>query len=332
MPRSHSIRFGLFPTVAHTTWPSLLEVWQRADEMGWDTGWVPDHFYAGFGDPDGPCFEAGTVLAAVAACTKRIGIGPLVLSNTFRHPAVLANMAASIDQVSAGRFTLGLGAGWMQAEHDGYGLPFATPRERIDRLDEAATVVRLLLTERRATFAGRHFRLDDALCEPKAYRGRRLPFLIGGGGERLTLRVVAKHADEWNGEVGPSGFAHKLAVLREHCRAVGRPFEDIRVSVLLRSESQAESMWESMVRLGNPNLLAERRRLEAEGVPAAGLEARLRAWVWEAFLPEDASRAIDRLGEYVSVGVTHFIVVARPPYDLGWMERFLSRVAARVRA
>jgi hypothetical protein len=91
-------------------------------------------------------------------------------------------------------------------------------------------------------------------------------------------------------------------------------------------------MWESMVRLGNPNLLAERRRLEAEGVPAAGLEARLRAWVWEAFLPEDASRAIDRLGEYVSVGVTHFIVVARPPYDLGWMERFLARVAARVRA
>ena len=119
---SHPIRFGVFTGVAQTTWPDLLEVWQRADEMGFDTGWVPDHFYAGYGDPAGPCFEAGTVLAAVAARTRRIGIGPLVLSNTFRHPAVLANMAASLDHVAEGRFTLGLGAGWLQSEHDGYGL------------------------------------------------------------------------------------------------------------------------------------------------------------------------------------------------------------------
>jgi F420-dependent oxidoreductase-like protein len=331
MPTSHPIRFGIFPAVAHTGWSRLLEVWQRADEMGWDTGWTPDHFYAGYGDPAGPCFEAWTLLAAVAARTRRIGLGPLVLSNTFRHPAVLANMAATLDHVAEGRLTLGLGAGWMQVEHDGYGLPFATPRERIERLDEAATVIRLLLTERRASFAGRHYGLDGALCEPKPYQGRRLPFMIGGGGERLTLRVVAKHADEWNGEVGPSGIAHKLAVLREHCRAVGRNPDDIRISVLLRSEAEAESTWDAMVRLGNPNLLAERRRLEAEGVPAARLEERLRAWAWEAFLPVDEARAVDRLREYVAVGVTHFIVIQRPPYDLGWMERFLARVAARVR-
>ena len=178
--------------------------------MGFDTGWVPDHFYAGYGDPAGPCFEAGTVLAAVAARTRRIGIGPLVLSNTFRHPAVLANMAASLDHVAGGRFTLGLGAGWLQSEHDGYGLPFGTMRERIERLDEALTVIRLLHTERRASFAGRFYQLADALCEPKPLGGRRLPVLIGGGGEKLTLRVVARHADEWNGEVGPSAFARKL--------------------------------------------------------------------------------------------------------------------------
>jgi F420-dependent oxidoreductase-like protein len=327
----HPIRFGVFTGVAQTTWPALLEVWRRADEMGFDTGWVPDHFYAGYGDPMGPCYEATTVLAAVAAQTRRIGVGHLVLSNTFRHPAVLANVAATLDHVAGGRFTLGLGAGWLQSEHDGYGLPFGTTRERIERLDEALTVIRLLHTEPRPSFAGRFYRLDDAFCEPKPLGGRRLPVLIGGGGERFTLRVVAKHADEWNGEVGPSAFARKLAVLREHCRAVGRDPGEIRVSVVLRSEAQFDAMWEAMTRMHNPNLVAERRRLEAEGVSAADLEPRLRAWVLESLLPVDESRAIDRLHEYVAVGVTHFIVAARPPYDLAGLERFLGRVAARVR-
>ena len=330
--RPHPIRFGVFTGVAQTEWRDLLGAWQRIDEMGFDTGWVPDHFYAGYGDPAGPCFEAGTALAALAASTRRIGLGPLVFSNTFRHPAVLANMASSLDHVAGGRFTLGLGAGWLQSEHDGYALPFGTARDRIERLDEAPTVIRLLHTERRATFAGRYYRLDDALCEPKPHGGRRLPILIGGGGERLMLRVVARHADEWNGEVGPAAMARKLDVLREHCRAVGRDPADIRVSVVLRSEAQAEAMWEGMIRMSNPNLLAERRRLEAEGVSGAGLEARLKAWAWESFLPVDESRAVDRLHEYVAVGVTHFIVASRPPYDLGGLERFLARVAARVRA
>jgi hypothetical protein len=122
-----------------------------------------------------------------------------------------------------------------------------------------------------------------------------------------------------------------VAVLREHCRAVGRDPGEIRVSVVLRSEAQFDAMWEAMTRMHNPNLVAERRRLEAEGVSAADLEPRLRAWVLESLLPVDESRAIDRLHEYVAVGVTHFIVAARPPYDLAGLERFLGRVAARVR-
>jgi F420-dependent oxidoreductase-like protein len=292
---------------------------------------VPDHFYAGYGDPEGPCYEAWTVLAAGALSTRRIAIGPMVLGNTYRHPAVVANMAATLDHLARGRLVLGLGAGWMQTEHDGYGIPLPAPRERLERLDEAAAVIRLLLTEPRPSFAGRHYRLDRALCEPKPYGGRRIPLLIGGGGERRTLRVVARHADEWNGEVGPAGMRRKLAVLREHCRAVGRDPGEIAVSVLLRGEAEAEATWASMVRLDNPNLATERARLVAEGVPAAALEDRLRASVWEQFLPADESRAVDRLQEYVAVGVTHFIVIVRPPYDFGRMERFLTRVGARVR-
>jgi F420-dependent oxidoreductase-like protein len=326
------IRFGLFPGVVQATVPQILEVWQRADEMGWDTAWVPDHFYAGYGDPEGACFEAWTLLTAAAARTKRIGLGPMVMGNTYRHPAVLANMAATLDHVAEGRLTLGIGAGWMQSEHDGYGIPLPAARERLERLDEAATVIRRLLTERRTTFSGRYYQLRDALCEPKPYGGRRLPLLIGGGGEKLTLRVVAKHADEWNGEVGPSGMRRKLAILREHCRVVGRDPDEIAVSVLLRSETEAAATYESMVRHGNPNLAADRQRLIAEGVSPAQLDERLRQTVYEQFLPTDESHAVDRLNEYVAVGVTHFITIVRPPYDFARLERFLSRVAARVGA
>lgn len=327
----HPIRFGIFPGVVQVPAAEVLEVWRRADEMGYDSAWVPDHFYAGWGDPEGPCYEAWTLLTAAAARTRRIGLGPMVMGNTYRHPAVLANMAATLDHVAEGRLTLGLGAGWMQVEHDGYGLTLPPPRERLDRLDEAATVIRLLLTQRRASFAGRYYRLDDALCEPKPYGGRRLPLLIGGGGEKLTLRVVARHADEWNGEVGPAGMARKLGILREHCRAIGRDPGEIAVSVLLRSEAEAEATYASMIRHGNLNLAADRQRLVAEGVPAAQLDERLRATTFEQFLPVDAARAVDRLLEYVRVGVTHFVTVVRPPYDLGRMERFLARVADPVR-
>ena len=204
-------------------------------------------------------------------------------------------------------------------------------RDRIERLDEALTVIRLLHTERRATFAGRFYRLDDALCEPKPHGGRRLPVLIGGGGEKLTLRVVAKHADEWNGEVGPSAFARKLEVLREHCRAVGRNVDDIRVSVVLRSEAQAEAMWEAMVRMNNPNLLAERRRLEAEGVPAADLEAQAaRVGVG---IPASRRRGPRRRpAPRVRRRRRHALHRRGPsPLRLAALERFLTRVAARVR-
>jgi F420-dependent oxidoreductase-like protein len=314
------------------SWPELLRVWQFADEVGFSTAWIPDHFYSGYGDPEGACFEAWSVVAAMAAATRRIRFGPMVSGNTYRHPAVLANAVATIDVISGGRLELGLGAGWMQAEHRGYGIPLPPPRERLDRLDEALQVMKLLFTERRANFPGKFYQLDNALCEPKPVQKPYPHLLIGGGGEKLTLPVVAKHADEWNGEVGPGQMRHKIAVLHEHCRAIGRDPSEIEVSVLLRSEAEAAATYDSMIRSGNLNVEMDRQRLIAEGVAAAELDDRLRATVYEQFLPVDDARAIDRLNAYAAVGVTHFIVIFRPPYDLPKIEHFLTHVGERVQA
>ena len=208
-------RLGVFPGAAQMTWSQLRDAWQAADRMGFATAWIPDHFYAGYGDPRGPCLEAWSVLAAMAAQTERIRLGPMVLGNTYRHPAVVANMAATTDHIAGGRLTLGLGAGWMQAEHEGYGIDLPPARERIERLDEACQVMKLLWSEHRPSFEGKYYRLASALCQPRPVQRPRIPILIGGGGERLTLRVVARHADVWNGEVGPSGMARKIATLEE---------------------------------------------------------------------------------------------------------------------
>src|SRR6059036_135130 len=152
----------------------------------------------------------------------RMRVGTIVLGNTYRHPALVAKMAAQVDIISGGRLLLGLGAGWQQNEHEAYGIPFYTMRERLERLDEACQVIRSLWTERRATFKGRFYQLSDAPLDPKPVQTPHPELMIGGGGERVTLRIVAKHADHWNVWGGPRVVAQKGAILDEHCAAVGR--------------------------------------------------------------------------------------------------------------
>jgi len=330
MVGSRPMRFGIFPGAVGATWDQLREVWTFADEVGYSTAWIPDHFYSGWGDPEGPCFEGWSVVAAMAAVTRRIRIGTMVSGNTYRHPAVVANMVATIDQISGGRVELGMGAGWMIAEHEGYGIPLPPPRERLDRLDEALTVMKLLFTEKRANFRGNYYQLVNALCEPKPIQKPYPHVVVGGGGEKRTLRVVAKHADEWNGEVGPDGMKHKIEVLHEHCRAIGRNPAEIEISVLLRSEAEAAATYDSMLRHGNTNVEMERQLLIAQGVAASDLDERVREVVYQQFLPDEDSRAIDRLNEYAAVGVSHVIVIRRPPYDLQKIEHFLAHVGERV--
>ena len=178
----------------HAEWGPLLDVWLAADEMPeLSGGWLFDHFYPiNTDDTTGPCFEGWTALAYLAGVTQRLRLGLIVSGNTYRHPAVLANMCATIDVASGGRLDIGIGAAWNEQEHAAYGIPFPPVGVRMDALEEACEVLHGLLTQRTTTFAGQHYRLTDAYCEPKPIQPPRPPFVIGGGGEKRTLRIVGK--------------------------------------------------------------------------------------------------------------------------------------------
>lgn len=217
----------------HTPFAELCDAALHAEATGWDGLWFADHFMPMGGDLARPTLECWTVLAAFAARVPRLTIGSLVCGNTYRHPYLLAKQAATLDQISGGRAILGLGSGWQQNEHVAYGYGFPPIGERLARLDEACRIVRSLFENERTTFAGRHYALRDAVLEPKPLQAR-LPLLIGGGGERVTLRIAARHADLWNAWGTPAKIREKLAILDRHCAEVGRaPGEIVRTAVAL---------------------------------------------------------------------------------------------------
>src|SRR5438093_3839478 len=225
------MRFGVFTSLTGQTWPAVLDLWQHLESTGWDIACVSDHFMPNTPQRQGAVLEAWSTLSALAAVVPRMQIGTLVLGNTYRHPAVVAKMAAQVDIISGGRLLLGIGAAWQQNEHDAYSMPFYTLRERLERLDEACQVIRLLWTERRSNFNGRYYRLADAPLEPKPVQTPHPELMIGGGGERVTLRIAARHADHWNVWGGPKVLARKSAVLEEHCSELGRNSKTIKKSV-----------------------------------------------------------------------------------------------------
>jgi F420-dependent oxidoreductase-like protein len=216
------MRFGLFTGMTGQTWAGVLDLWRHAEATGWDIACATDHLVPGNPAREGAMLEAWTSLTALAALVPRIRVGTIVLSNTFRHPALVAKMAAQLDIVSGGRLVLGLGAGWDPGEHEAYGIPFPPVRERLERLDEACRVIRSLWTEHRSTFTGRYYQLSGAPLEPKPVQRPHPELMIGGGGERVTLRIVAAHADTCNIFGGPKVLARKNAVIDGHCAAIGR--------------------------------------------------------------------------------------------------------------
>ena len=226
----------------HTEWDALLALWLEAEEIpALDGGWLFDHFYPIYADRSGPCFEGGTALSYLAGRTRRLRLGLMVTGMPYRHPAVLANMAATFDVVSGGRLDLGLGAGWNQEEADAYGIELLPIGRRMNQFEEGCEVVHRLLTQTQTRFEGEYYQLKEARCEPKPVQQPRPPITIGGLGEKRTLRIAARFAEDWNFPYGDAeSFAHKANVLREHCAAVGRDPSEITLSVHLPVDADPE--------------------------------------------------------------------------------------------
>jgi F420-dependent oxidoreductase-like protein len=254
-----SLRFGL-KLSQNATIDELRAFWRLADEAGFDSCWVMDHFETLGPRDDGPIFEAWTMLAAMAQVTTHTRIGCAVVGNTYRHPGVLAKMAVTVDHLSGGRLEFGLGAGWAQHEHDMLGLEFGTKNDRADRFEESVQIIRALWTQPRTTFEGRRYQLHDAVAEPKPVQQPYPPIWIGGSGPKRTLRIAAQYADVWNAAGGsPEEIAASSAILDQHCADVGRDPGEIRRSVQMRvgadELNQTRSIIEGYVDVGVTDFL-----------------------------------------------------------------------------
>ncbi len=309
------LRFGIHAGQQYTDFPSYLELWRTAEELGLDWASVFDHFMPIQADPAGPCFEGLTLLAAMAAHTERLRCGIIVTGVTYRAPAVLANMAVTIDHISDGRLEFGIGGAWYELEHDQYGIDFPPIGRRLSMLGEAAAILKSLWREPTTTFDGRHYTLREARCEPKPVRPEGIPLWIGGAGERVTLRHVAAQADGWNTFLIPEDqYRHKLGVLAGHCRDVGRDPAQIRLQLVLQVVLGADE------REARDQLAA---RAEALRIPLD----RYRQSV-PALTPEQLA---ERLRAYVQLGVQDFLVAARPPIDRRTLELYSGAVARTLR-
>jgi len=299
------VRFGVHTGLQHTNTSELRELWTRIETLGFDWISIWDHFYAADATGDPHCLEAITSHAALAMSTTRVTCGSLVYSAGYRHPAVLANAIATMDQLAGGRIVLGLGCGWLQNEYDAYGLHYGSPGERLRMLAEYIQCVRGLLTQERTTFEGEFFTLHDAQCEPKPVQAR-LPLWVGGGGEKVTLRIAAQHADGWNVPfIAPDAWAHKAKVLDEHCASVGRDPDEI-------------------VKTINVGMAFTEEELTRQFGPMSN-------YVKPGVLSGSVQEMVDKVGAYVSAGAQCVILAMRAPFDRDGLERFAAEVIPAVR-
>ena len=224
------MRISFWPTPS-LPFQETLALGQHVAATGWDGMWLADHFMPNAADTSTPWPEAWTTLAALAPQVPGIRLGTLVTGNTYRHPAVLAKMAATVDHISGGRLVLGIGSGWQENEHQQYGIEFGTVRQRLDRLEEACAMIKSLFNEPSANFEGRFYTLKEATLEPKPLQPN-LPLMVGGGGEKVTLRITARYADEWNVWGTVETMIHKMKILDRHCEDIGRDPKNIQRSAV----------------------------------------------------------------------------------------------------
>ena len=305
------LKWGLQSSPQHVSYGELLQLWQRADALGYDSAWLFDHFIPITGDRTGPCFEGWTLLTALAAQTQRIHVGWLVTSVIYRNPAVLAKIGATLDVVTGGRLELGMGAGWFEAETLAYGMPFPRTGARLAQLDEALQVIRMLWTQEYSDFSGHHYLLTQARCEPKPIQQPTPTIWVGGQGEKVTLRIVAERADGWDMDMLPLDvYDHKLEVLAEHCERVGRDPSTVRKMIhfsgaIAGDELEAQQRAESLAKQWNTTL--------------ADLQGRV--------LLGTPQQAAEQLMVYMERGVEHFVLSVPAPYDMKMIELYIHEVA-----
>jgi alkanesulfonate monooxygenase SsuD/methylene tetrahydromethanopterin reductase-like flavin-dependent oxidoreductase (luciferase family) len=279
------------------------------DAAGWDLLMTWDHLLAIEGPWEQSSYEGWSVLCAWAVLTRRVELGLLVGANTFRNPGLTAKLAVTLDHLSDGRAILGLGAAWFHREHDAHGIDFGrTAGERLDRLDEALTVIRRLVDGERFDFAGRHYQLHEAFHAPRSIRGH-LPFLIGGSGPKKTLRIVATHADAWDTAGDIDVVATRDRLLREHCAAIGRD----------------ESTIERVLHL--PMVIRDSSRAAHAAIVAA-MKRTGQDTIYPGLYGEPAAIA-DGLRPYIDLGFRTFIALLPAPYDRETIDR-ISEVRAHL--
>jgi F420-dependent oxidoreductase-like protein len=302
------LKLGILLWSQATDWPGMVDAARRVDRLGYEHLWTWDHVYAIYGDPYQPIFEGWTVLGAWGVATERTRLGLLVGANTFRNPALVAKMAATVDHISGGRAILGIGGAWFGLEHEAHGIDFGSGfGERLDRLDEAVGVMRRLLDGGEVTHRGRAYRFERLRHSPRPVQ-ERLPIMIGGSGERKTLRTVARYADIWNAFGTPDELRHKDEVLRRHCQEVGRDESQIERTlgckmVIRDDHAEAQRVWEQL-------LAANKTPLEREKDPWVGT-------------PEEIA---ERIRGYHEIGFNTLIPELPAPYDVETIERLIGEV------
>ncbi len=308
----NDLKLGILLWNQASDWPSYLEAVKRIDELGYDHLWAWDHLYAIFGDPLQPIFEGWASLSAAAMATEHLRLGLLVGANTFRNPGVVAKTATTLDHISGGRATLGIGGAWMEPEHTAFGIDFGAGfGQRLDWLEESVSGLRAMLAGEAVTsLPGGRYRFSAAEVHPLPVQPR-LPIMIGGSGEKKTLRTVARHADLWNAMGTVETLRRKVDVLRGHCEAEGRDVADIEftlgVKLTIRdSAAEAEGVW--------------RAAMAHNRTPMSDVEDDV------TFLNVTPEQAAERLAPYLELGFRTIISEQPAPYDAETLERFIGQV------
>jgi F420-dependent oxidoreductase-like protein len=298
-------------------WATMTRVARHIEERGFESLWVYDHFHTVPEPTQEVTYEAWTLMASLAAVTGTVRLGQMCTCNTYRPPSYLAKVAASIDVISGGRLEMGIGAGWYEHEHDGYGYSFLDPGPRIRMLEEGVEIMKAMWTDDVVDYEGRHYRLQGAIGQPKPLQSPHIPLWVAGGGEQLTLRVAARHAQYTNFGVKPEWFAHKSEVLAGHCRDVGRDFEEITRSAnfnIVCADTEA----------GATEKIGEVRARIGRYVSQEKAEEAIRLYRHNSGSPE---QVISSLKEWEALGLAYAIVYfPDAAYDLSSIDLFAREV------